>query len=82
MDLFQWWESLNGKAKGVDKDECNRRVEVKKRVAEKAGTSVLSLSGCYQNGSIGMKLGLRLEAATADEAEQFTMMDEMKRRLG
>ena len=81
MDFIQWWESLNGKQKGVDKKEGQRRVEVKKRGAEKAKTTVLSLSGCYQNRSIGMNLGQRLEFATKDESEQFSMMDEMKRKL-
>ncbi len=80
MNFPEWHDATNPQAKGVDLKERLRRHELRKRVVDKADTTMAALRVAKCRGTIGDDLLGRLIEATAEEDEKILLSDEKIRR--
>jgi hypothetical protein len=80
MNVHQWLEATNHATKGISPEEKERRKVIRARVIKKAGTSAMTLYGVVFRESIGNRLFLKLESATANEVEKITNREQRKNK--
>lgn len=80
MNVHEWLEATNHATKGISEEEKERRKAVRARVIKAAKTSAMTLYGVVFRESIGNRLFLRLEAATANEVEKITNREQRKNK--